>query len=432
MLNKVLAAVRDYGMFKDNKNVTVALSGGADSVCLLHCLLQIRQEFSLNISAVHLNHMLRGAEADRDERFVTELCLSLGVPLTVKREDVNSIAKKTGESVELAARKLRYELFLSVNSGVVATAHTASDSFETMLFNLARGTGVRGLCGIPAVRDVFVRPLIYCTRQEVEQYCEEHGISFVNDSTNFTDDYTRNKIRHNAVPVLKEINSSAEISALRTAFLLREDDDFITAAADIAFSEICKKGTADIKVLTEYHPAVAKRVLKRLFEGQFSSSLDFLHTDRLYKLALKGSGNLSLPEKVTAKAENGKLYFFKGENRCEITFKTEFYTQNIKNIKNVNTLLLKNLLDCDKITGKLILRTRLPQDKIRIANRGITKTLKKLFTEEKVPENLRDRIPVIADDNGVIWVYGIGVSERVKVDEKTETVYIIECEKIIK
>lgn len=432
MLKKVLAAARDYGMFTENKNVTVALSGGADSVALLYCLLELKNEFSLNISAVHLNHMLRGEEADRDERFVTDLCETLCVPLTVKRVDVNAAAKLSGESIELTARRIRYELFLSVNRGVVATAHTASDSLETMLFNLSRGTGIKGLCGIPAVREAFVRPLIYCTRQEVERYCEEHGISFVTDSTNLTDEYTRNKIRLGAVPVLRQVNASLEASALRTAQLLREDDDFISSVADAAFKNAVKNGRVQIRQLTDNHPAVAKRILKRVFTDGFSVSLDFLHTESLYELALKGSGKLSMPEGITAKAENGEIYFFKGKDTPEIAFRTEIYTENIKNIKNVNTLLLKNLLDYDKITGKPVLRTRLPQDKIRLANRGVTKTLKKIFTEQKVPENLRDVLPVLADDSGVIWVYGIGVSERVRVDEKTENVCVIECEKIIK
>ena len=432
MLKKVSAAVHDYGMFEESQNVTVALSGGADSVALLYCLLELKDEFSLNISAVHLNHMLRGEEADRDERFVTDLCKTLCVPLTVKRVDINAAARLSGESIELTARRIRYELFLSVNRGVVATAHTASDSLETMLFNLSRGAGIKGLCGIPPTRGVYVRPLIYCTRQDVERYCQEHCVSFVNDSTNFTDEYTRNKIRLGAVPVLRRVNPSLEASAMRTAQLLREDDDFISSVVSDNYNSVVKNGRVQIKALHDNHPAVAKRILKRVFAESFSASLDFLHTESLYDLALKGSGYLSMPENVTAKAENGEIYFFKGEDKPEITFKTEIRNERIKNIKNVNTLLLKNLLDCDKITGKPVLRTRLPQDKIRLANRGVTKTLKKIFTEEKVPENLRDTVPVISDDRGVIWVYGIGVSERVRVDEKTENVCVIECEKIIK
>ena len=201
MLKKVLAAIEDYGMLGKGSTVTVALSGGADSVALLYCLLELKEQFSLNIRAAHLNHNLRGDESLRDANFVADLCKKLNVDLSLKSADVSSVAKETGESIELAARRVRYDFLNEVSGGIIATAHTASDSFETMLFNLSRGTAIKGLSGIPPKRDNLIRPLIYCTRADVEEYCKQNNISFVTDSSNLSDDYTRNKIRHNVVPV---------------------------------------------------------------------------------------------------------------------------------------------------------------------------------------------------------------------------------------
>ena len=201
MKSQVLKAIERFSLL-DNRNITVALSGGADSMALLSVLLEIKGEFSLNITAAHFNHRIRGAEADRDEAFVKEYCEKKGVELFLGSGDVPSYAKEQGLSLELAARELRYEFLKSVSKGNVATAHTASDNAETVIFNLTRGSGAEGLCGIPPKRDIFIRPLILATREQIEEYCKENDIPFVNDSTNFCDDYTRNKIRHNVIPVL--------------------------------------------------------------------------------------------------------------------------------------------------------------------------------------------------------------------------------------
>ena len=183
MLKKVISAIEKYEMFRYNTDVAVALSGGADSVALLLALSELKEKYGLTLSAIHVNHCLRGEESDRDETFAVKLCESLGVPLTVTRIDVKGEAEKTGESIELAARNLRYEVFRNEAVGLVATAHTASDNIETALFNMTRGAGLKGMAGIPPKRDIFVRPLIFCTRDEVESYLAEKKTSFVTRSS---------------------------------------------------------------------------------------------------------------------------------------------------------------------------------------------------------------------------------------------------------
>ncbi len=424
MLKKVLKAIEDYGMLNGHTEVTVALSGGADSVALLYCMLSIRKTLGIDVHALHLNHLLRGAESDRDEQFVRKLCEKWQVPLIVCRADINKESAKTGESIELTARRVRYEFFERERRGVIATAHTASDSAETVLFNLTRGTASAGLCGIPPVRDIYIRPLIYCTRADIEQYCADNGLEFVNDSTNFTDEYTRNKIRHNAVPVLKEINPSFEISVLRMSASLREDNSYLDSVANTEY----KKALAGDKLKTEniksLHPSIAKRVLKKYF----GRDTDSVNLELLYKTAIGELGATVLPSGVRATVKNGLLCLETGKNKPDFTYKTEIYKENVEKI---NSLLLKNTLDCGKIIGVPVVRERQPHDEIRLANRGVTKSLKKLFNEMKIPENERAILPVICDDKGVIWVCGAGAAERVKVDEKTKEVFVVKTEKIL-
>lgn len=426
MLQSVLTAIESFSLLSSD-NITVALSGGADSVALLHALCSLRDRLGLNISAAHLNHMIRGEEALRDESFVKQLCGDMNVPLICESVDVPRYAKEHRLSTETAAREVRYAFFERVNKGVVATAHTASDNLETVLFNLARGTGLNGLCGIPPKRGIYIRPLILVTRQEVEDYCAKNGLSYVTDSTNLSDDYTRNRIRHTVIPVLKSVNASAEKAVARTVISLREDEEFLSSLADSYLAENYENGYLNIK--TEAPPAVLKRAIKKYAElavtGLF---LDSNHINSIYSLCLKG-GRTSLPCDTSATAENGRLFIGKSpENGKKPTFKviTEIKDNTFfENGEKVNNLLLNNFIDCDKIVGELILRTRLPGDSIRLAGRGCTKTLKKLMNELKVAKNLRDSIPVLADDGGVVWVYGAGTANRCAVNEKTEKVMII-------
>lgn len=423
MLKKVLAAIEKNNMLETGATVTVALSGGADSVALLYCLLELQKERSFNLNAAHLNHMLRGEESLRDENFVKELCDKLNIQLFCESIDVAAEAQKSGESIELAARKIRYDFLTRVSTGVIATAHTASDSFETMLFNLSRGTAINGLCGIPPKRDNLIRPLIYCTRADVEKYCSQNGIAYVTDSTNLTDDYTRNKIRHNVIPVLKGINPSAEQAVMRTALSLSEDADFLNGVARDALNDCVRDEKIDVKKLLSYHPAIAKRVVKSFYEMRFSAILDSTAVNKAYDICKKGSGSVILPLKVKLTVSKGFLSL--GESnftkvKYEITYK----------IEKINNLLTNNCFDYDKISGSMVVRNRCEGDKIRLANRGVTKSLKKLFCELKIPEHLRGDLPVIADDKGVIWIYGVGISERVKIDSATENIVSILVEEI--
>jgi len=436
MENLVLEAIEKFGLLTENTNeVTVALSGGADSMALLYALNSLKEKLNIKLNAAHLNHMIRGEEALRDEEFVKVQCKKLGVQLFCERADIPKIARECSISTELAARQVRYEFLERVSKGVIATAHTSSDNLETVLFNLSRGSALGGLCGIPFKRERIIRPLMLCSRAKVEEYCKANNISFVTDSSNLTDDYTRNKIRHNIVPVLKEINPSVEQSVLRMCENLKEEDDFLNSLAEeYVLKNTRSDGKLSLAGFTVIHTAVAKRIIKLYFESQREDiSLESIHINEILRVALKG-GKTSIPKDCYAVASVTELFIEGNENIGEnIQFSVELVecdATDLKNIQKVNSLLLNNSLDCDKIKGKLICRTRCAGDNIRLKNRGCTKSLNKLMSENKIPTDLRDKMPVIADDDGVVWVYGLGVSQRCTTTDKTKRVLKINVEKI--
>lgn len=428
--DSVLQAAARFGLFEEHKRITAAVSGGADSMALLYILLELRESLGITVSAAHLNHMIRGEEAARDENFVRAECEKLGVPFVCEHIDVPKYAAENKLSLELAAREVRYDFFRRVSYGAVATAHTASDSLETMLFNLARGTALKGLCGIPPKRDIFIRPLILCSRREIEEYCAENDIRFVTDSTNLSDDYTRNKIRHNIVPLLREINPAAELAAVRTAVSLSDDEACLSAAADKYIEENLLDGRLSVSGFAFLPRAVAVRAVKKYFADLL---LDNSHINDIYSICLR-EGRTSLPKKLSAVCRNGLLYAEKADKSFsgkQFTVEThEAVNDLFTNRRKINNLLLNNLLDCDKIMGKSVIRTRQAGDSIRLRGKGCTKTLKKLYNEYKIPQEDRESLPVIADEGGVIWVYGIGAADRCAVTEKTERILIIKASEV--
>ena len=420
MLNKVITAIEKYDMLKYTEKVTVALSGGADSVCLLYVLSELAEKYKISLSAIHINHMLRGEESDRDEAFVRKLCEKKGISLEVRKIDIAALAKKTGDSIELAARDARYKAFAEIDYGLVATAHSADDNLETVLYNMTRGTGLKGICGIPPKRDIYIRPLIFCTRQEIEEYLKEKGATFVIDSSNLTDDYTRNFIRHNVVTALKEINPSVNKTVAAMCSSLREDEEFLNTSAKRVYALVKRDDFLDAELLKIQPPSIIKRVIAFYMEEDLSLKTDALHLENCKNIILSG-GKTSMNGGITALCKNGRFYF--SLNTASGKEQNYFVEQReiiVKNFSNVNNLFLKNSVDCDKIDGKLTVRTREPSDKIRLLGRNCTKSLKKLMNELKTPEELRDIIPVASDECGVVWVYGVGVDERVAVDENTK------------
>lgn len=432
MLKKVKEAITHFSLTENVKHITVALSGGADSMALLFALLQLKSDLGLEkISAAHFNHQIRGDEALRDENFVKSICEQNGVQLFLGSADVPAFAAKHRLSTELAARQLRYEFLDSLDTDAIATAHTASDNIETVLFNMTRGTALSGLCGIPPMRGRYIRPLIYCTRNDIENYCKANNIDFVTDSTNLCDDYTRNKIRHNIVPVLKQFNGSVETAVARMTDSLREDEDFIDSVAEHEYNTRYNDGAISLEGFSSLHIAVAKRIIVKYYNN-FCNSADSFHINQIYNICITG-GRTSVAKNKTAVVENGVLKLISStQPPPKAVFNIEINRQKnnlFSNSEKVHNLLLKNILDCDKIVGKLIQSKRAVGDKVRLKNKNCTKTLKKLFCEYSVPVTERDVWPVLRDDEGIVWVHKIGVAERCAADKTSKEIYKINVTK---
>ncbi|MBE6879318.1 MAG: tRNA lysidine(34) synthetase TilS [Ruminococcaceae bacterium] len=246
--------------------ITVALSGGADSVALLYSLWFLKDELQIELSACHVNHNLRGDESDGDEMFVRRMCRLLDIPLYVRNIKVLDYVSKH-ESVELVARKIRYDFFSELGADrLIATAHTASDNCETVLINLIRGTALSGMCGIPPKRDNIIRPLIDCTREDIENFCKEYSLPYVTDSTNLSTDYTRNKLRINIIPELKKINPSLVTSISRMSQSVALDDLYLDDIAKRELEKARKDGKYSVLALQSLDECILRRAVAMIFD----------------------------------------------------------------------------------------------------------------------------------------------------------------------
>ena len=429
MTELVKKTIKKYSMINKGDRVIVALSGGKDSMALLDILKKLEKELEISVSCAHFNHCIRGEESDRDEAFVRKYCEENNIELFCKRGDVLKFAKEKHLGTELAARELRYDFLSSLDCDKIATAHTAGDNAETMLFNLARGTSLKGMCGIPPVRGKFIRPIIFLKSTDTEEYCKKNSIPFVTDSTNSSDEYTRNFIRHNIIPEFKKINPSFESAALRAAEGLREDEAFISEIAKEEFKKRFKKNELDISELDKLNIAVKKRIV---FEFVYTTSgikPDSLHISELLT-ACETRGRRTVAENAEYISNGNRLRLINKEKPEFITeIKSEKY-EFLKNNKKVNNLLLNTAVDCDRIIGELKVRTRISGDKIRLRGRNCTKSLKKLYNECGVPAEERDFLPVVCDDSGPVFISGIGVAERCALNENTENIKIFSVSKI--
>lgn len=429
MTELVKKKIKKYSMINKGERIIVALSGGKDSMALLDILKKLENELEISVSCAHFNHCIRGEESDRDEAFVKKYCKDNKIELFCKRGNVLEYAKKKHIGTELAARELRYDFLSSLDCDKIATAHTAGDNAETMLFNLARGASLKGLCGIPPVRDKFIRPIIFLKSSETEDYCKKNSVPFVTDSTNLSDDYTRNYIRHNIIPKFKKINPSFESAALRAAESLREDEDFISEIAKSEFKKRFKKNELDVSEFDKLNIAVKKRIVYEFVYKTTGIKPDSLHISEL--LTVCKTGGRRTVAKNAEYVSNGKNLRLLSEVKPE--FATEIKSEThefLKNNKKVNNLLLNTAVDCDKIVGELRVRTRISGDKIRLRGRNCTKSLKKLFNECCVPVEERDFLPVVCDDMGPVFISGIGVAERCALSESTENVKIFSVSRI--
>lgn len=446
MENKLLKAIKEYSLIENGDKIIVALSGGADSTALLCSLMSIRESFSLTIYACHINHLLRGDESFRDENFVRELCKKLGVELFVLQCDINKLASEKNLGSEECGRQVRYD-FLNKNAtrlgAKIATAHTSTDSMETILMNISRGSGIKGARGIPPKRDNIIRPLILASRADTEEYCKAHNIPYVNDSTNSERLYTRNKVRLDVVPVLRGINPSIEEAFLRFSKSMKELDEFIEKSAQNALSESKIENGYSCEKLKKLDKPVLARVIEILCSKK-NIEPESVHIELMEK-AIKNDGAVSVKNGIMAISSQGIFRMYRENSLSDYKKKSEIpvFINDSAMIcnKNIRTELVdieeffarakftKNLftisLDYATISSRAVFRNRQAGDFIAPKGRGLTKPLRKLMSEMKIPAEKRDSTILLADENNVLWAEGIGVSEQCCVKNTTQKVLII-------
>ena len=434
-------------------DVVVALSGGADSVCLLYNMLSLWERgYIETLTAVHCNHGLRGEEADRDEQFCKDLCDKLKIHLYCEKIPVTEYAKEHSLSLEEAGRNLRYKTFEKYRmGGKIATAHNKKDNAETVIFNLIRGTSLAGMGGIPIMRDAIIRPLLDVSREEIEDYLKEVGADFVTDHTNLETKYSRNKIRLSIIPEMENINEGAVNNITAFAKLASYDEEFLSDLADRYLSEL-RHGENQLDLIIENEDkteaedipyAILSRVIKKfLIEKGFSA--DRHRIDTIMDYCKEGDGFLNLSptatlevrgyriiikQKEEAPAFSFELKLSEGENFTPYKKVILIYHNSEDAVELVNKKFTNHILDCDKILGTVLTaRNRRNSDRIQLVGREFRHRIKKLY--ENISASEKDRKILITDEEDIIFAEDFGVCDRVKVTEETKRILEIRIEEL--
>ncbi len=433
MTDKVLMTIEDCQMLSECHTLGIGLSGGADSVCLAHVLSTNKEKLGVSvIKGIHIHHGIRGDEADRDLEFSRNICEKFGIEFVSFYADVPAEAQKTGESIEECARRIRYDFFEKSGCDRVATAHNLNDNIETFVFNLTRGASLSGLCGIPYTRGIYIRPLLNCSREEIEKYILDNQLSFVTDSTNLSDDYTRNKIRHNILPLLFELNPSFDKSFVKCIDSLKNSKDYILENANNLFEKSKCDGYYDCKVFDDCHKTLKYQIVSLILKEQNVKNISREHIDAVLGIIEK-NGSADVGGNIKVNVERKKMFFGEIPKTDYLEIPVNFenkvvstpfgdYLINIftkKDLQNFNKQDIDFFIDYDKISNSALVRNRRDGDCYQLPGRP-NKSLKKLFNENKISVFERDRMLILSDDNGIVWTEFFGVSKMCKVDKNTE------------
>ena len=421
MINKVYKTICEYRLIDKGDKIVIGLSGGADSMCLTHILWSLREKLGISLCTVHLNHGIRGAEADSDEESARAFSESLGIPFSSKCENVPEYAKIHGMSEELAGREIRYAFFDEIlkekGFNKIATAHNRNDNAETILMNFMRGSGLKGLGGIPHKRGNVIRPILDITRDEIEKYCKENGIEYVTDKTNNEKIYTRNKIRLDLIPqIMDTFNPNFINTVTENAKILSSDSEFIDDLSDRFYKENIKEGRVDIKLLSDESESVRSRVIKKMIVNASGNDHDLSgkyisDIEELIKKNKSGS-SVNLPYNICAMVEYGKLYI-------GAVSKTDDFIYEIPLGKKVYIPELNKTVYAKYTSEKSengIYIGACENDKIEIRNRregdvfypeGMQgkKKIKDYFIDSKIPRFMRDKTGIITVNGEIAYIF---------------------------
>jgi len=460
--DRILDTINKYKLIEKGEGVVVGVSGGPDSVCLLHVLNSLSENLKLRLFAVHINHMLRGEEADADQKYVESLCEKLGVPLYVRSFDIGGIAAREGISLEEAGREIRYREFDKISRDVgadkIAVAHNRNDQAETVLMNIMRGTGMDGLKGMDFKRGNIVRPLLEIDRKDIEEYCRIHSLNPRTDSSNLESLYTRNKIRLELIPHMSRLSGTDITESLfRMSRLIKEDSEFIEDAAIQAFCESTSAKDAgeiclDVEKLKKNPPAILKRVIRlavREIKGNLKG-IENVHVEKAVDLCINGQTGkqIHLPSGLKI----SKSYNVLKISKIKDLKKTPAFCEQVKIpgttvIEHLDAVLTADILpndgdfsfqgnvknrslvqffDYNRLYDGIYIRNRKNGDVFKPYKSNGTKKLKEYFIDCKIPKEIRDEIPVIACGNEIVWIIGHKISDKFIVTENTKNILRLE------
>ncbi|MBN2058333.1 MAG: tRNA lysidine(34) synthetase TilS [Candidatus Saganbacteria bacterium] len=445
---KFLETISEYHMFEPGERVVVAVSGGADSTALLYLLAEYKQQLGLDLHIAHLNHMIRKNDAELDVRFVQGLAQKLGLPLSVESFDVQSYAKEENIGLEDAARRVRYGFFERVANQVkaskIAVAHSADDNVETFLMRLLRGSGLKGLCGIPPVRGRIVRPMISIWRRQIEDYVGALKLVPRRDYTNYESKYMRNRVRLKLIPQLKIYNINIKEIILQTILLLTEDREFVDGMAEEALADVYvsvgdNELRLDIEGILEWDYALQGHLLRKAIERvkgdlfdltykHIQEILDKLENTERWETHLpggiyvRGNGLQLIVSREKPKASESLSFFYALSVPGELEIKEIGRTiraSEVEEFAPVNDNAVA-LVDSAALGRNLIVRNRTDGDKFFPLGMRSSKKLQDFFVDEKVPQEARDSVPIFESAGKIIWVGGLRLDERAKITKRTK------------
>lgn len=457
IIKKIKNTIENHDLIAKDDSILVALSGGADSVFLLDVLCSLKEELNIKVAAAHLNHMIRGAEADRDEAYAAELCTKLNVPFYAERVDIPMISANEGISEELAGRNARYDFFKRLcdkyGYNKIATAHNKNDKAETVLMRIIRGTGIDGLCAIKYKRDDnVIRPILDIERESIEWYCGEKNLSYCTDSTNSDTEYTRNRIRNELIPLIeKNYNPSVIESLCSLSDNASEDSDFINGYAERLCARINspmpkkKDNILDIESLKLLEESILNRIIRLTAQNVMGAEykLERIHIENIKNLLDKQTGaSTTLPSGLIVAVKYGWLEFLTekdtDESVSEFCYSIDGVEENNTEIHGISFSICspcikpernQMVIDYDMIEGKeLSVRNRRAGDRMVFFKDGKTRKLKDYWIDKKIPRDKRKEIPLLCADNEIVAIIGDRVSEKYKIKENTKQGLVITYE----
>jgi len=451
-LQRVKQTIAEHRLVDRGQSVLVALSGGPDSVALLHLLNRLRKSMKLTLGAVYINHHMRPRAARKEEKFCQRLCDDLGVPLTVVREDVPSLAKKRAMGLEETAREVRYEVFdrlaRAQSYDRVALGHHADDQVETILFRLIRGTGPSGLTGMPIKRGRIIRPLLDLTRVEIMDHLKANSLPWCEDASNRSIRFKRNWIRHRLLPeIRKHLNPRADAAILALADTLGVEEEYLEGVVSRAVRKSVTvspggKIELDLRTFSRYPEWVRRRLVRRCLQVGWATGQkpgrDTIR--RLDSLALAGSGAVSLAGRLQAAVAGGKLYLWPRRRQTvrvkyepgrrldldwpEVAFSGRMVSRDRMKV-NRKPASRRIWLDWDRLKPPLEIRTARPGDRFRPLGMKGHKKVGDFLTDRKVPRPLRDEVLLLCDREGPVWVVGQEIADRVKIETQTRRILTV-------